>query len=171
MRMRGWGVLLVFWLGALILGSQAFAASQTLRQKQAVERRAARSLIAAEVARLSGDGPSEPDSTRHSVEAEGEVLVLEVVRGPVEAGGQAVRLRVLNRNGVRLREHGVWIDAPAASQEQAARVAGTDAAPAGGASVAGGSASSSPPVPHRPAAGAVLLSADAAPDRLTTSSH
>lgn len=171
MRMRGWSVVLVFWLGALILGSQAFAASQTLKLQQAAERRAARSLIVTEVARLSRLGEAPPDSTRRAVVADGEQLQLETVRGRADDYGQPVRLRVLNRNGVRLHEHAVWIESAPASQGSTAGVTGSDVTPVGGASVAGGSASSSPPASHVPAARAVSLIEAGTSDRPSSSSH
>jgi len=171
MRMRGWSVVLVFWLGALILGSQAFAASQTLKLQQAAQRRAARSLIVTEVARLTRLGEAAPDSTRRVVEVEGEQLELETVRGAADAFGQPVRLRVLSPNGVRLHQHAVWIGRVPASQGGTAPETGTDVTPVGGASVAGGSASSSPPVSHVSAARAVSLTEAGSSDRSPSSSH
>ena len=156
MRMRGWGVVLVFWLAGLILGSQAFAASQALRLQQAAERRAARSLIVAEASRLGSAGLAAPDSVRRAVVHDGSSLLLESVRGPVdEAGGQQVRLRVMSPAGRRLQSHDVGIVAGSASQKRTAHAMAVDAAPVGGASVAGGSATLSSPVSHRPHAGAV----------------
>lgn len=169
MRMRGWGVVLVLWLGALILGSQAFAASQTLKLRQAAERRAARSLIVMEAARVSGAGVAPADSTRRAAEAEGESLVLEVVRGRPDPDGQSVRLRVLNPQGVRLQEHDIWIAAPTASLE-GERSTGTDVTSAGGARLAGGSTSSSPPASHPPVAG-VSRAGDALSHRAGLSSN
>lgn len=169
MRMRGWSVVLVFWLGALILGSQAFAASQTLKLQQAAQRRAARSLIVTEVTRLTRLGEAAPDSTRRAVEVEGEQLELETVRGPADAFGQPVRLRVLSPNGVRLHEHAVWIERAPGSE--AVHETGTDVTPVGGASVAGGSASSSPPALHGSDARAVTLTEAGSSDRSPDSSH
>ncbi len=111
MRMRGWGVGLVFWLGLLILGSQAFAASQVAGQRQARERRLARGLVVEEAQRLrqAGSTAGRADSTRRVVTVEGVSLTLEIVGGMAGPAGRPVRLRVLGTGGRRLYEHAMWI--------------------------------------------------------------
>lgn len=101
MRMRFWGVLGVFCFGLLVLGSQGFAVSQTLRLKQAEHRRLGRQVAAAELTRLNAVGfrGLGPDSVVRPRVVEGEPLRVEIVVGAAEAGAVPVRIRVLGAAG------------------------------------------------------------------------
>ncbi len=111
MRMRFWGILAVFGLGLLIMGSQGFAMSQTLRLQRAAERRAARQVLAAELERLAGADvlALAGDSVVFARVVDEVTLRVEVVTGYVAQGGLRARVRVRNEGGLTVQEHETWL--------------------------------------------------------------
>lgn len=114
MRMRVWGVLGVFCFGLLVLGSQGFAASQTLRFKQAEQRRLGRQVAAAELSRLHSAGVARlrADSVIRPRVVEGQPMQVVVVTGAASAGAVPVTVRVLGAGGEEWYEHQTQIVAP-----------------------------------------------------------